>query len=1138
MFASGAAAGVIVGMLALPAAPASARPAAGLHYKAGPDSSMIVMFRSPPGGLATAGTARVRQVAREQAPVVTQLRASGVKSITSLSLINALAATMSPREAAALSQNKLVASVIPNGEIQGPTPITAKTVGLAGTTESGVSKAAAASCGTKAHPQLNPEALSNINATGATALGYDGAGVTVAFIADVVNPKDPDFTRNAAYASSGSPKGSAVITSDENFTGDPSGTPNADGEAFLDASSIAAQGNTAYDLSKFVSPAHPLPKGCDIKIVGAAPGADVMALSVYSALNDTTESNFIQAIQYAVDHGVKVINESFGGNNFPDTTQDVIRNADDAAVEAGVTVVVSSGDAGISSTMGSPATDPNVISAGASTTYRAYEQAAYGGATVKGASGKYVDNNISDLSSGGYSQQGTTVDLVAPGDLNWALCDSDASEYEDCTNFNGQGSPIEFTGGTSEAAPLTSAGAADVIQAYASSHHGHDPSPALVKQILMSSATDIDAPATQQGAGLLNIKAAVEMAKSLPGTTARGTGGTQVYPNQIDVSQAQGATTTKTISLTNTGSASETVHLSTRGLTKTVATSSGTFCMQPGKPVAGCPANSGSIAIWDGVIEVDQTESFTVPATTGVSRLVFDADYQYTGQGSVEHVALLEPNGAYAMYSEPQGLADFADLEVANPPAGKWTAVFFTEKNGATAGGIGTSGPVQWSARTMEYTAASKISPASLTIAAGKTATATLTLVGPKSAGDSSESVVVASPSGTTTISVVERTLVPITSSGGSFTGVLTGGNGRADAPSQTSTYSFMVPKGEKDIDVTFELAPGALPSDAVVTAFLENPTWETEGYSTNVTTDNFGNPVETGYLNMYHANPVGGEWSVVLEFGNPVQGDQLSEPFAGFIQFNQVHVTSNLPHGTVLTVGKTYTYGVTITNSGISPEAYFVDPRLTSDATVHLLNENSGVDPSKMTLPLGSGDYPYYYVPPATKALDASITSSAPATFDLGYFPGDPDVSPAVATSGVKSASGKDTAGLTFTEHDVSPGLWDMNPSEVGPYPAGGAPEVSATQKLNAVTLAFNSQVKSSTGDLWEAANGIGSPNFNPVYVPAGDSVTITVSITPKTTAAVSGNLLVEDYVLGSIPGYAFPDADVLATLGYGYSG
>ena len=79
-----------------------------------------------------------------------------------------------------------------------------------------------------------------------------------------------------------------------------------------------------------------------------------------------------------------------------------------------------------------------------------------------------------------------TVDLVAPGDLNWSLCSSDIALFAECANENGEPSPITLFGGTSEAAPLTAGAAADVIQAYASTHNGNDPTPASVKQILMS----------------------------------------------------------------------------------------------------------------------------------------------------------------------------------------------------------------------------------------------------------------------------------------------------------------------------------------------------------------------------------------------------------------------------------------------------------------------------------------------------------------------------------------------------------------------------------------------------------------------------------------------------------------------------
>jgi hypothetical protein len=1115
---------------------ASAAVAARSTAPSGAQRTYVVILRDQNAALGARSAARHDAVRSQQAPVLSQLSSLGGTEIASTSLVNAVIVKTTAAGARALAGNPAVSRVVPNQLIPGPTlPQFSTTPGDASPGSTAASSAPVCSTdgsGTSADPQLNPEALDAINAT---SPGADGAGVTVALIADGLDTTNPDFQRNAAFASAGSAAGSPVVK-EVDFSTDGINAPTPGGEAFLDASSIAAQANTTYNLNDVLASDHQITGGCYIKVQGVAPGANVLALKTFATTNETTTSAFLQAINYAVSAGAKVLNESFGSNDFPSLAADVYQQADNAAVKAGVTVVAASGDAGSNNTVSSPASDPNVISVGASTTYRGYEQSSFGGINVPGVgNGSYVDNNISDISSGGFSQTGSTVDLVAPGDQNWALCTANTTLYTDCTNVADTGAAdLEFTGGTSEAAPLTAGAAADVIQAYAETHAGKDPSPALVKQILMSSATDIDAPATQQGAGLLNVAAAVKLAESIGNSSS--TGALLVSPGQINVAQKPHGTTTKTISVTNTSSSSVSVSLSTRALTKEVGSDSGTFCLQPETgtsttPPASCPANTGTMPIWSGVTEVYQTKTFTVPATSGASRLDFMADYPYTGQSSLLHVALFEPDGAYAMYSFPQGLADYADLQVANPPKGTWTAVFFTEQDGATTDGTGTTGRVQWRATTWQYASGSKISAKTLTVKAGQTASAKLTVVSPAAPGDTSESVVVSSGATKTSIPVTIRTVVPTTAKGGSFTGVVTGGNGRGIV-AQASYYEFHVPKGAKNIHVDVKLATD--PDDAV-TAYLIDPTGQNLGYSTNVTLNGSLNiEIVTKAVDVYHARPVTGTWTLALQVDNAVSGSELSQPFKGTIGFGALPVTGSLPSGSKLTSGKTYTFKIKVRNSGSAPEAYFADPRLSSDEKITLPNANSSVTASDLTLPAPapttSTVFPYYFVPTQTTELHETVTGSAPVDFDSEYFPGDPDL------EGVRTG---DSASLTYSNAAISPGLWTLVPDEVGPFPSTGAPTVTAAATAAVITQAFDKAVRTSTGDFWSLINGLSAGDFAPVYVEPGKSATITVKI--KVSGAVGsvhrGTLFIDDVTLvGLAAVFDYPNTDEVAALPYSY--
>ena len=247
---------------------------------------------------------------------------------------------------------------------------------------------------------LNPATPSAQNVIDGNGRPVTGVGVKVAWFADGLDPNIPGFIRA---------DGSHVFIDYQDFSGDPAGTPSGAAEAFGDASSIAAQDVSnhhvlTYDISQFVNPAHPLPSPCNIRIRGMAPGASLVGLKVFGEDGFTTTSSFVQAIEYAVvTDDVDVINESFGGNLTPDTSTDPISLANAAAVAAGVTVVASTGDAGTAGTLGSPSTNPNVIAAGATTSFRLYAQTGFGAMALATNNG-FVSNNISSFSSGGFSQ--------------------------------------------------------------------------------------------------------------------------------------------------------------------------------------------------------------------------------------------------------------------------------------------------------------------------------------------------------------------------------------------------------------------------------------------------------------------------------------------------------------------------------------------------------------------------------------------------------------------------------------------------------------------------------------------------------------------------------------------------------------
>ncbi|HEY2551945.1 MAG TPA: protease inhibitor I9 family protein [Streptosporangiaceae bacterium] len=1011
-----------------------------------------------------ANAARRSAMARStQSSVMAQMTQTHARNVKSLSLINAVVATVSPAAARQLAANPDVAQVVPD-----------RVIPIEGTPPSVQAKLAKAAAGTKPLPgacapgnkvQLNPEAIESIHAASqsgrghtAQALGYTGAGVKVAYIADGIDPNNPDFIRA---------NGQHVFIDSQDFSGTGTNAVTGGGEAFLDASSIAAQGREVYNIQQFGG----FNRKCLIRVKGVAPGASLVGLNVFGSSNFAFNSVFLEAINYAVntDH-VNVLNESFGSNPFPDEASlDLTKMADEAAVKAGVTVVASSGDAGVTNTIGSPATDPAVLSAGATTTLRAYAQAGVAGITAPGVKG-WISGNISAISSSGFDQAGGTMDVVAPGDLNWALC-SPSPQFESCGGLN-----LELTGGTSESSPLTAGVAALVIQAYAKSHGGQDPSPAIVKKIIVSTAQDINAPGELQGAGMDNAYQAVLAAKNFKGSSGRRTGHA-IINNKTQLTGIGQAGSKQKFSekLTNTGRGPLTVHLSSRTLAPYQVTTKETVGLNSGNGFA-------------------EAVPFTVPG--GQARLNVSVSLP-----GVIDLSLISPGHKLAMFNLPQGVGNFGNAQVAKPQPGVWTALISTRPG---------SSPVsaQFQAETAGWQDFGKLSTNRLRLPAGGSKKFTFKVRTPALPGDQAGSIVMKSSaavpafSRVTTVPVTLRSLVPTPNPSTTFTGTLTGGNGRSTTTGQTAYYQVQVPSGTKALNVDVSTAN---PANTMLAQLVDPSTGMGASTAFNgmlVTTASGGTGFkpQTG-AQLHVLNPSAGTWTLVVDFFNSVSGTSVAQPFT--VTMNDTPVTasaSGLPDSasTQLAAGTPVTVPVTVTNNGTTPEEYFVDPRLSTQSTDTLAAQTT----NNLTLPNLAGTIPTYLVPSHTSAISAQVTTSpTPAFFDINWTFGDPDLASNTGT----------TSTANFSSSAVAPGDWTVTPFLQGPTGPNQAPSQPATASMTATHAAFDPAVTSPTGDLW-----LGSldPNslFTPVVVGAGQTATVNVTITPSGSSGtvVSGTLYV----------------------------
>jgi len=200
-------------------------------------------------------------------------------------------------------------------------------------------------------------------------------------------------------------------------------------------------------------------------MLGAAPGSGLLTVRAFSTRANTVEGttfNILKGLDWAAEHGARVVNRSFAGPSDPG-----LRDALQKAYRKGVVLIAAAGNAGPNSPPQYPAADPNVIAVTATD------------ANDRLFRGANRGNYIAVAAPG--------VDILAPA--------------PDGT--------YQLTTGTSVAAAEVSGIAALLIE--------RNPSltPSAVRKILMDTAKDLGPKGRDRdyGAGLVNALQAVESAK-------------------------------------------------------------------------------------------------------------------------------------------------------------------------------------------------------------------------------------------------------------------------------------------------------------------------------------------------------------------------------------------------------------------------------------------------------------------------------------------------------------------------------------------------------------------------------------------------------------------------------------------------
>lgn len=225
-------------------------------------------------------------------------------------------------------------------------------------------------------------------------------------------------------------------------------------------------------------------------VVGVAPRAKIMPIVIFDNGGWYIGDEYTaKGIIWAVNHGAKVLSNSWGGPGY----SQILKDAFDYALEKGVTVVVAAGNSTSSQTFLYPANYPGIIQVAA---------AEFNGGNVKTA---YFSNGspMITVAAPGRDILSTMPQIGSNGyDSDSFICDENGGYYG-------------FMSGTSMATPYVSGFVALLLQKYPSAK------PWQIRKIIESSALDIDEPGIDERSGYGFVQAEA-VNRELP--TTGGTG--------------------------------------------------------------------------------------------------------------------------------------------------------------------------------------------------------------------------------------------------------------------------------------------------------------------------------------------------------------------------------------------------------------------------------------------------------------------------------------------------------------------------------------------------------------------------------------------------------------------------------------